>query len=423
MTGHRPFEGPPQTNLRNVPTSGGRAPLSGDRLPASGAWKPGDPAGDRKFHQFAIDRRFVLEGGGELRNVVAAYESWGTPRLDDDGHVANAVLICHALTGDSHAAGRTGPGHPAPGWWVDVIGPGRAFNTDDHFVVCVNVLGGCQGSTGPASIDATTGVPYGPTFPVVTIRDMVRAQAAVADHLGVAAWQAVVGGSMGGMQVLEWAVMYPARVRSFIAIATCAAATAQQIAFSSVQRSTVALDPGWRNGWYYDAEPGEGPHQGLAIARELAQVTYRSEQVFAERFGRRLIAPSDRLDLWQRFEVEGYLDYHGAKLCRRFDANSYLTIAKAMDLHDLSRGRGGMARALDRITAPGLTVSINTDGLYPPYQQHQVRDGLRRLGKVCAHAEIDSPHGHDSFLLEHEQVARIVQDFFALLNASPGDLS
>lgn len=391
-------------------TTGGRSPLSIDLLPASGAWKDGDPPGARRFAAVHTDRSLALEGGGELSAIDVAYETWGTPVIDELGEVANAVLVCHALTGDAHAAGRSGDGQ-SEGWWADVIGPGKAIDTDQWYVVCSNVLGGCQGTTGPASKDPRTGDRFGPDFPVVSIRDMVRVQAALANHLNVARWQSVIGGSMGGMQVLEWAVMYPERVCSWIAIATTAAASAQQIAYSSVQRSTIVLDPHWRGGRYYDAAPGEGPTRGLAIARELAQITYRSDEVFADRFGRGSLDSLDRFTPWQRFDVEGYLDYHGAKLCRRFDANSYLTIAKAMDLHDLGRNRGGVAKALARVRAPGLTVSITSDSLYPPHQQEEIRDVLRAGGRPCRHGVVVSPHGHDAFLLEHEQVSRLIAPF------------
>ncbi|MCX7621814.1 MAG: homoserine O-acetyltransferase, partial [Acidimicrobiales bacterium] len=325
---------------------------------------------------------------------------------------SNAILVCHALTGDAHAADEAGPGHPTPGWWDDLIGPGRALDTERFFVVCANVLGGCQGSTGPSSIDPTTGRPYGSTFPVVTIRDMVRTQAALADHLGIDRWLSVVGGSMGGMQVLEWGIMYPERVRSLVPIATTLAASAQQIAYSAVERSAIAFDPNWRGGDYYDAPPGQGPHRGLALARQIAQITYRSDAVFNERFGRGVVDPmDDRFTLWQRFDVEGYLDYHGAKLVRRFDANSYLIISKAMDLHDVGRGRGSVAQALRRITVPVLTMSITSDTLYPPYQQEEIRDLLRAQGNDCRLAVIDSPHGHDAFLLETDQVGEPLAQF------------
>ena len=387
-----------------------RAPLSADLLPASGAWQPGDPAGDRQFLTLPTDRPFVLEGGGILRHVTVAYETWG--ELDADG--ANAVLVCHALTGDSHAAGRSGPGHPTEGWWNGLIGPGRALDTDRLFVVCVNVLGGCQGSTGPSSAAPGTDTPYGSSFPVVSIRDMVRTQAAVADHLGIARWRTVVGGSMGGMQALEWGVMYPERVGGVAAIATTVAASAQQIALSSVQRTSIVLDPNWRGGDYYDAAPGEGPHLGLALARQSAQISYRTEQVFNDRFGRKQLDPlDDRFTLWQRFDVEGYLDYHGAKLARRFDANSYLVINRAMDLHDLGRGRGGMERALARVTAPVLTIAIDSDTLYPAYQQELIHETVRSLGGEATHVQISSPDGHDAFLLETDAVGDALVPFLS----------
>src|SRR4051794_4855913 len=218
-------------------------------LPVTGAWHPGDPPGGRQFARLGTDRPFVLEGGGTLQDVQLAYETWGELAPEGD----NAVLVCHALTGDSHAAGDIGPGHPTPGWWDTLIGPGRAIDTDRWFVVCVNVLGGCQGTTGPASEHPDDGKPYGARYPVVTIRDMVRAEAVVAKHLGIQRWLAVIGGSMGGMQVLEWGVMFPERVRALVPVATTLAASAQQIAWWSTGRRVIRLDPRWRGGDYYDA--------------------------------------------------------------------------------------------------------------------------------------------------------------------------
>lgn len=387
-----------------------RAPLSADLLPASGAWTQGDPVGHRQFVDIPAIRPFALEGGGVLRGITVAYETWGELSPEAD----NAVLVCHALTGDSHAAGPQGTGHATPGWWDGLIGPGRALDTNRYFVVCANVLGGCQGTTGPSSIDAATGRPYGSTFPVVSIRDIVRTQSFLADHLRVARWLSVVGGSMGGMQALEWAVMYPLRLRSMVAVATTAAATAQQIAYSSVQRSSIALDPRWRGGDYYDAAPGDGPHQGLAVARELAQITYRTERAFTDKFGRtELDRTDDAFTKWQRFDVEGYLDYHGAKLARRFDANSYLAICRAMDLHDLGRGRGGIAAALRRVRVPTLTMSIDSDALYLPYQQQVIAEAVRAGGNRVEHRDIHSDDGHDGFLLETDQVGDALSTFLA----------
>jgi homoserine O-acetyltransferase len=343
-----------------------------------------------------------------LRDVTIAYETWG--ELDADA--SNAVLVCHAWTGDSHVAGPLCDGHPTAGWWEGMIGPGMAIDTERYFVVCANVLGGCQGSTGPASIDPDTGRPYGPRFPVVTIRDMVRVQARVADHLGIERWLTVVGGSMGGMQALEWGITYPDRVRSLLPIAACAQATAQQIAWGVVGRRAIRLDPGWRGGDYYDAPPGEGPHHGLAAARMIAQITFRSDNVFTDRFGREIAeGEPDAVGLWQRFEVERYLDHHGAKLVRRFDANSYLVIGKAMDLHDVGRGRNGIESALARIDVPTTVIGITSDLLYPLYQQRQIHQLLARQGTPTELVEIDSPHGHDSFLINLDQIGPPISRF------------
>ena len=389
----------------------------GDPAPATGAWRVGDPVGHRRFLTIGDNHPFALDVGATLRDVTVAYETWG--RLDE--RASNAVLLCHAWTGDSHAAGAAGAGHPTPGWWDGLIGPGRAIDTDRWFVVCANVLGGCQGSTGPSSPHPDDGAPYGSRFPVVTIRDMVRAQARLADHLGVRAWHSVVGGSMGGMQVLEWGIVFPDRVRSIMPIATCAQASAQQIAWGAIGRRAIRLDPRWRGGDYYDAEPGDGPHEGLEIARMVAQVTFRSDNVFTDRFGRELADPApagDSFGMWQRFEVERYLDYHGDKLVRRFDTNSYLAIGKAMDLHDVGRGRGGLEAAMRRIRVPTMTVGIWSDMLYPAYQQEQIRDLIRANGVRCDHLDIDSPHGHDAFLINLDQMAGPIERFLDSIPAA-----
>ena len=370
-----------------------------DDLPASGAWQPGDPVGGRRFVDVAHGRPFVLEGGGVLEEITMAYETWGELTPDAD----NAVLVCHALTGDSHAFGRSGYGHATPGWWNGVIGPGCALDPANHFIVCVNVLGGCQGSTGR---------PYGSNFPTVTARDMVRCQAGVADHLGIDRWLNVVGGSMGGMQVLEWGVMFPDRVHSLAPLATTLAASAQQIAWSAVGRTALALDPRFRGGDYYEAEPGNGPAAGLAVARSVAQVTYRSDEVFTERFSRELVEPRSLYDLWDRFQVESYLDYHGTKLARRFDANSYMVLNRSMDLHDIGRDRGSLEAAVDRFSSvPLMTVSIDSDMLYPVHQQVHMRDVVVAAGGSCEHHVIKSPDGHDGFLLATREVGAHLADF------------
>jgi homoserine O-acetyltransferase len=381
-------------------------------LPVTGAWRPGDDPGQRRFFRFATDRRFALDSGAALCDVDIAYETWG--RLDADG--SNAVLLCHAWTGDSHAAGHAGRGHVTPGWWDDSVGPGKAIDTDKYFVVCANVLGGCQGSTGPASPHPDDGLPYGSRFPVVTIRDMVRAQARLMPHLGVTSWLAVVGGSMGGMQALEWAVMYPHRVRSLVPIATCMQATAQQIAWGAIGRRAIRLDARWRGGDYYDAAPGEGPAEGLEIARMVAQVTFRSDNVFTDRFGRELAdraGHDESIDMWQRFEVERYLEHHGSKLVNRFDANSYLSIGKAMDLHDVARRRVDLERAMARVAAPTMSVGIWSDMLYPAYQQRQIHEMVSANGVESEYVEIDSPHGHDAFLINGDQLDGPLERFLA----------
>ena len=378
--------------------------------PATGAWFPGMPVGGRKFAHFPHDRPFALDGGKVLSSVSIAYESWGT--LNDDA--TNAILICHAWTGDSHVSGAAEEGNPTPGWWEGVVGPGKAIDTNKWFVVCSNVIGGCQGSTGPATAHPEDGQLYGSRFPVITIRDMVRAQVRLTDMLGIRKWHSVVGGSMGGMQVLEWAVTFPDRVKTIVPIATCAQATAQQIAWGAIGRRAIRLDPKWRNGEYYDAATGEGPWEGLAIARMLSQVTFRSDNVFNERFGRALVdmdADYNGLGLWDRFEVEGYLDHHGDRLIRRFDTNSYLIIGKAMDLHDIARGRGTLDTAMSRIKAPTLVLGISSDILYPTYQQKQIHSMLTEKGVDSTYVEIDSPHGHDAFLINFDQVGTPIKAF------------
>ena len=373
-------------------------------LPVSGAWFPGDPVGHRRFLTITDGYPFALEPGGSLAEVVQAYETWGTLNSDS----SNAVLVCHALTGDSHVTGESNAAHPTKGWWDEVIGPGKAVDTNEYFVACINVLGGCQGSTGPASLDPHLGRPYGSRFPDITIRDIVRAQAKVADHLGVRQWHAVIGGSMGGMQVLEWAAMFPERVLRIAPIATALEASSQQIAWSAVGRSALALDPRWRGGDYYDAEPGDGPYAGLAIARAIAQIHYRSDESFQERFGRALVKKDSLFGLWDRFQVESYLDYHGEKLVRRFDANSYLVLNRAMDTHDLARGRISMEEAVKRISATVATASISTDSLYPPHQQSEIQRLILGAGGECAYVEIDDSNGHDGFLLAAEGVGDVL---------------
>lgn len=328
-----------------------------------------------------------------------AYETWG--RLSPDR--SNAVLVLHALTGDSHAAGPAGPGHPTPGWWDGLIGPGRALDTDRWFVVAPNVLGGCQGSTGPSSY-RPGGRRWGGAFPHLTQRDQVAAEAEVADALGIGRWALVAGGSMGGMRALEWAVSRPERTEALLLLACTAAASAEQIAWATVQLRAIRDDPHWRDGDYHDAAPGHGPHAGLGLARRLAHVTYRSEAELGARFGR---APQDAEDPWRggRYQVESYLDHHAAKLVRRFDPGSYVALTQAMNGHDVGRGRGGVRAALRRVTARTLVAGVSSDRLYPLAQQEELAAGIPGAGPVRV---VASPYGHDGFLIETGQVGELV---------------
>ncbi|WP_369265715.1 homoserine O-acetyltransferase [Streptomyces sp. R35] len=365
--------------------------------PASGAWREGDPPGRRQWH--VREKPLPLEAAGELPGARLAFETWG--RLAADR--SNAVLVLHALTGDSHVAGPAEPGHPTPGWWDGLIGAGLALDTDRWFVVAPNVLGGCQGSTGPSST-RPDGRHWGGTFPALTQRDQVAAEAGLADALGIDRWALVVGGSMGGMRAVEWAVSYPERTSALLLLATTAAASAEQIAWANIQLHAIRSDPHWRGGDYHDT--GRGPHAGLGLARRLAHVTYRSEPELQVRFGR---TPQGSEDPWNggRYQVESYLDHHAAKLVRRFDAGSYVVLADAMNTHDIGRGRGGTRAALRRVTARTLVAGVSSDRLYPLSQQAELAAGIRTADHLRV---IESPYGHDGFLIEVEQVAALVRE-------------
>lgn len=371
---------------------------SGSPLPrATGAWREGDPPGRRQW--YVRDTPLALEAGGELPGLRLAFETWG--KLAPDR--SNAVLVLHALTGDSHAAGDAGPGHPTAGWWDPLIGPGRALDTDRWFVVVPNVLGGCQGSTGPASARAD-GRTWGGDFPFLTQRDQVAAEAGLADALGIDRWVLVVGGSMGGMRALEWAVTHPERTGALLLLATAAAASAEQIAWSDIQIRAIRSDPDWQGGHYHGT--GRGPVAGLGLARRIAHVTYRSEPELGTRFGR---APQGDEDPWHggRYQVVSYLDHHADKLVRRFDAASYVVLSEAMNSHDVGRGRGGVRPALRRVTAPTLVAAVDSDRLYPPSQQAELAAGI---GSADHLRIVESAHGHDGFLVETEQVAPLIRE-------------
>jgi len=380
---------------------GGDSPvLASAAVPASAAWRDGDDPGRRRFADLGpLD----LEAGGRLPAVTLAYETWGTPSPDGD----NAVLVLHALTGDSHVTGPAGPGHRTAGWWQELVGPGRPIDTDRWFVVAPNVLGGCQGSTGPAST-APDGEPWGGRFPYVTVRDQVAAELALADRLGIGPWALVVGASMGGMRVLEWAAMAPDRVRALTAIATTAQTSGEQIAWAHTQLAAIRADRNFAGGDYYDAPDGRGPHVGLGIARQIAHTTYRSTRELDERFGR-IPQHGEQTLGGGRFAVQSYLDHHGDKLARRFDANSYVALTESILSHDLGRDRGGVEAALAEITARSLVVAVDSDRLYLPAQSDRIAAGIP--GAVAR--TIHSDFGHDGFLIEADQLGPIVTNFLA----------
>ena len=366
----------------------------------SGAWRDGDPVGDRRFVSVGA---VELERGGALPEVRVAYETWGTLNAARD----NAVLVEHALTGDSHVTGPAGPGHPTPGWWDGLIGPGRPLDTDRFYVVASNVLGGCQGTSGPSST-APDGAPWGSRFPFVTIRDQVQVERLLADELGIGRWRAVLGGSMGGMRVIEWAVTHPERVDTAIVLASTAYATAEQIAWCQPQLLAIRSDPDFHGGDYY--ELGTGPEAGLGIARRIAHVTYRSELELHERFGRAPQHSEDPLGGRGRYAVESYLDHHAGKLAGRFDANSYLVLTEAMSSHDVGRGRGSVTEALQRITSRLVLVSVDSDRLYPP----RLSEEIAAVVPQAESYQVSSPHGHDGFLIETEQVGRVVESVLGI---------
>jgi len=344
------------------------------------------------------DDPLALELGGELVRVALAYETYGELNARGD----NAVLVCHALTGSGHAAGRTDR-EEVPGWWDPLIGPGKAIDTRRYFVVSSNVLGGCYGSTGPSSLDPETGRPYALDFPRYTVRDMVEVQRRLIDRLGVRSLAAVIGSSMGGMQVLEWAAMFPERVRAIAPIAIGPRHSAWAIGLNEVARRAITSDPAWQGGGYaLDRQP----ERGLGLARAIAMLSYRSFDSLEQKFGRERTAASSDL-LGKSFEIESYLDYQGVKLVQRFDANTYLYLTRAMDDYDIAAGRDKASRVLGRMTMPALVMGIASDVLYPEAEQRALADALPR----ATYATIRSPHGHDAFLIEFPQVAAHLRRF------------
>lgn len=355
-------------------------------------------------------KKFALENGQELGPITMVYEAYGELNENRD----NVILVEHALTASAHAAGRNSVEDKYPGWWDVMIGPGKAFDTGKYFVICANLLGSCYGSTGPSSINPETGKPYGLSFPLVTIRDMVRTQRELIDHLGIRRIRAITGGSMGGMQAIEWALLYPQLVDSIILIATAARSTPQSIAMHKVGLRAIMDDPNWDGGNYYGKEP---PNKGLAIARMLGHITYLSDRILWEKFGRSHNDPSTmKIRLDSKFEIENYLLYQGSKFVQRFDANSYIYLVRSIDLYDAEEGYNSLQESLRRAGSLRVFIaSFTSDWLYPSYQSKELVDAFRANGVSVVNHEIDAPYGHDSFLIEHEKLTPLIKDFLSSL--------
>lgn len=370
-------------------------------------WNDPDSVGlvARQYFTFAQDEPMRLDSGESLGPITLAYETYG--RLNAQKN--NAILILHALSGDSHAAGYYSP-EGQPGWWDECIGPGKAFDTNRYFIICSNVIGGCQGSTGPASVNPKTGRPYGLSFPVVTIGDMVRAQRHLIDFLGIDKLLAVAGGSMGGMQTLQWAVSYPERVCSAISLATTARHSPMLIAFSEVGRQAIYADPNWNGGDYY---AGPRPNAGLALARMIGHITYLSEESMHQKFSRRLQAREHfGYDFETDFAIESYLHYNGSRFTERFDANSYLYITKALDYFDLAHGKPTLADAFTNSRdLTWLVVSFTSDWLYPAYHSKEIASALTYVGADVSSINLQSTWGHDAFLIEVETMTGLIGSF------------
>lgn len=365
----------------------------------------------REYTFATDDDLLLLESGRRFGPVTVRYETYGELNAER----SNAILLLHAFSGDAHAAGYHAESDRRPGWWDTMVGPGRAFDTDRYFVICTNVLGGCQGTTGPGSIDPATGRPYGLSFPVVTIEDMVNVQYRLVRHLGIERLLAVAGGSMGGMQALQWAVSHPDAVAGAIVLASTARLSAQGIAFNAVGRNAITSDARWNNGDYYGKEP---PARGLSIARMVGHITYLSDASMHEKFGRRL-QERDRFgfDFSDQFEVESYLEHKGGTFVDRFDANTYLYLSKAIDYFDLGGKYGSLEAAFAQTSTRFLVVSFTSDWLYPSYQSKEIVVALMRNRKDVSYTELDCPYGHDSFLLETGRQHPLISSFLKTVYA------
>lgn len=343
-----------------------------------------------------------LDSGRILAPITLVYETYGTL----NSAASNAILVEHAWTGNAHLAGKLSADDPKPGWWDTIVGPGKLLDTDRYFVICSNVIGSCYGSTGPASINPKTGKRYNLSFPVVTVRDMVRAQKLLIDALGIRQLLCVMGGSMGGMQALEWATQYPDSIASAIVLAATPRPSPQAIALNAVARWAIFNDPTWRKGDYK-----HNPKDGLALARGIGHITFLSDESMNAKFGRRFSAKDGQFDFFGQFEVERYLNYNGYSFVDRFDANSFLYLAKALDLYDVAWGCESMAEAFSAVRAPLQFFAFSSDWLYPPYQTEEMVTCLNGLGKAAEYHMIESAYGHDAFLLEHETFTPLVRNF------------
>lgn len=364
--------------------------------PVTGAWRQGDPVGQRKFVSLGD---FLTENDQTVAQAVISYEMFGRLSQKRD----NAVFVFHALTGDSHMAGPPSAGHTHSGWWDELVGPGKSFDTDRFCFIVPNVLGGCQGSTGPASLHPN-GREWGSRFPYLTVRDQARAAKRVLEHLDISRCYAVIGGSMGGMHALEFALLYPHMLERLAVIAAPAITTADQIGLNLVQLEAIRSDPNFHGGNYYDLPDGQGPHNGLATARRIALLSYRSAKELNERFSRSWQSAISPIGRGGRFAVESYLDFHGNKFTRRFDAGSYVTLVQSMNSHDVGRGRGGVEEALSTISVPTLVLGIPTDRLFPVHDQDLIAKYVPGNIDGDFATRIESPYGHDAFLIEHEFV-------------------
>ena len=349
-----------------------------------------------------FDTELRLESGRILGPIEIAFETYGT--LNEER--SNAILVTHAWTGSAHLAGRYSEDEKRAGWWDDIVGPGRLLDTDRYFVICSNVIGSCFGSTGPVSINPATGKRYNLTFPVITVRDMVRAQELLISHLGIARLLTVMGGSMGGMQALEWATQYPDRIGSAIVLAATPQPSPQAISLNAVARWAIYNDPTWKKGEYK-----HNPKDGLALARGIGHITFLSDESMWQKFGRRYAARDGLFDFFGQFEVERYLNYNGNNFVDRFDANAFLYLAKALDLYDVAWGYESMAEAFGQVAAPIQFFAFTSDWLYPPYQTEQMVHCLQELGRPVEYHLIPSAYGHDAFLLEHETFAPLLRAF------------